>query len=178
MYYKCNDFEVFLHLSEATHVTDWLRTIVRCCGNDPFRNFGFYMLRSPWEDLELARPLTKFFMEIEVVFRPLIFEFTPDRLFSPQLAAEYRDLHDQSEQSLFHLAGDLNCAFKHVLEEAVVLGQRARTENWHEEWLEVEFGLWIEEKMSRNGGVAHRAITRNEKQKARRVAYRMQRDRS
>jgi disulfide oxidoreductase YuzD len=171
MYYKFNDFEICLRLTEAADVTDWLRTIVRRCGNDPFRQFNFYMLRCNWVDLQHARSLVEFFRDNELIFRPITFEFTPRPIWGT--GELWRDYSLKDNQSLFHMLDATSCLARCALEEAVDLGKRARRENWTEDWLDVEFGFWFDEKMSKEGAKALRDMILTRKQKAKSEAARL-----
>ena len=44
MYYRSNDFELNLHLTEMGNAVQWLQSIIKLCGCDPFGQFSFYLL--------------------------------------------------------------------------------------------------------------------------------------
>ena len=152
MYFKSNDFNISMNLADMEMATEWLQTIIRRCGNDPFQHLSFYMTKSFWEELEYALPLAKLYFENELVMRPLPLPTPP---------------------SLFHMEDPLREVFPRALEEVIDLGKRAGEEGWSEDWLDVEFGTWLDEKLSevvpRKAKVAKTGRHRRERARAERA---------
>ena len=154
MYFKSNDFNISMNLADMDKATAWLQIIIRRCGNDPFQHLGFYMTKSFWEELENALPLAKLYVENELTLRPLPLPTLP---------------------SLFHMEDPLREVFPRALEEVIDLGKRAGEEGWSEDWLDVEFGTWLDEKLSevvpRKAKVAKRGRRRRERARARELQH-------
>ena len=153
MYYGSNDFEAALHLHEMTMAVEWIRGIVVRCGSAPFRQFNFFIARHTWPDLQDMLPLAQLVLETDLKLEPRPVR-EPDPI-SDEWPSWYRENHlrmTQEPKSLFHFASSWKREFQRVLESAVQLGQKASVEGWHEDWLDVEFGLWIEEKLNSGPG--------------------------
>lgn len=142
MYYKSNKFILTLHLAEMEKATAWLRNIINRCGPDPFHQFSFYMTKFFWADLDNAHALAKLWFEHDLVLNPVFFAYDPPS--TEEFAVEIFTMDDWIRKT-----------YSAALEEATVLGKRAREENWSEELLDLEFATWVEGK--RYGGDAHRA---------------------
>ena len=53
-----------------------------------------------------------------------------------------------------------------AFDEGVALGKKARVEEWSEDWLDVEFGLWVEERQNSGwGGYIGRKLKKKHKRK-------------
>ena len=154
MYFKANDFEVTAAMHDMAAAAAWLRTVLMRCGNDPFRHFNFYIYSGhTWPELWHIRSLTQLFADTGLRLKPRYMGRCPPG----------------APNSLFHLSGRQD-AFREALEDAVAFGARARTEDWHEDWLDMEFASWLEDEMStRSAKVAKAASRRYQRLKRQRA---------
>ena len=160
IYYRSNTFELSLHLVHMDYAVQWLRYVIRLCGDRPFGRFSFYLLSGSWKDLHCIKPLTSLFMERDVLLRPATFRITR----GAHLGGERMGLLEENAASLFHIPDPVIAKFRRVLEQAVQLGKRGRVEEWHEDWFEVEFADWLDERMDNEGADYRAKVKRAEKQ--------------
>lgn len=65
------------------------------------------------------------------------------------------EVHEKFD-SVFCMDDPWRLSYRNALEQAVELGKKARIESWSAEYLDVEFGCWLEDTPS--NGDAKRAI--------------------
>ena len=128
-YYKSNNFEMTIQMSDLKAASAWLRTIVARCGTDPFGHFQFYLCNLRWIELPFLRDFVQLFRDIDL-----------------QLPIQSPD--GRTITAWFWSATRMTHVLDWALAEAVALGKKARVEGWSEDWLDVEFGLWAEEKQN------------------------------
>ena len=160
LYYKSNAFQVSLHFVETEHAVNWVQSIIRRCGNDPFKHFSFYITRLRWTELKYARPFAMLYMEHDLVLRPM--SEMPG--WAPGIHTY--DHHGGHFNSLFHTKEFYVDKLWRTLEEVVELGKRARQEGWSQDWFDLEFLRYYDEKMDQEGAKAHRDVIRYRRRKA------------
>lgn len=147
LYYKSNSFDLALQLSDTKRATGWLRHIIQRCGNDPFKHFTFFVRNSFWADLHHARDLAAFFHIKDLHLAP-----RPEQTSLENAERPIRVLPPERHD----LAGDVirmddpdRFSFRIALERAIKMGRTAKREAWSEEWLDYEFGVWLDKTLSK-----------------------------
>ena len=153
MYYQSNDFVLTLSLTEMAHAVAWIRSVVVRCGDRPFRGFHFQFGKHDWRELDHLWPIVQLYARTEVQLigsKPSSVRWTC--LEQHDIRTDYNPAHNVVE----------------VVDEGISLGDRARKENWDEDCLNVEFGVWVGETQS------HGDILKclNEGKKKRKIAAR------
>lgn len=137
-YYLCNNFELALTTSEFDQACDWIKHAARNCGSRPFKTFRFFMTKVIWEDIEG-------FLSLARLFHGTMIELACPEYDESKLRPWNCYQRLQSQESIFRMPAE-NAFTQDALEEVVALGRQARAEDWHEQMLDVEFGLWADEK--------------------------------
>ena len=138
IYYGSNSFQITVQLSDLPAASAWLRSIVARCGTNPFRQFRFYLCQPCWRGLHFLRDFVQLFREVDLQLGTGSASKWPCRRRS----------------ALFWSESGESGVLDQALDEAVELGKKARAEDWSEDWLDVEFGLWVEEKLSKGNALA------------------------
>ena len=131
VYFKCNTFIVEAALSKFGGVGRWMERIGERCGRQAFLGFSFYVIeRSSWNDYSRMWKLVRLLAcgKIELDTSAI------------DLQAEAPQRGHSKTQSLFHLSRAMTGYYIQVgLEEAVLLGAKARREGWNSSTLWLEF---------------------------------------
>ena len=126
----------------------WLRSIIKLCGCDPFGQFSFYLLSGCWKDLHCMKSLASLFLDQDLQFRP-----ATGGIYKAWLSNGNISFHE-STASWFNRACrsfDPAGVWTRVLKQAIELGRQASAEDWHPDWFDVEFALWVEERFNNEG---------------------------
>ena len=139
MYYKSNDLQIRVKMADFEAASAWLRNVVARCGSHPFRHFAFCPCNAAWANLHYLRDLVQ-------LLRETGFQY-------PQVPAYY----EPRDSSIFLFPSGFGWGnLGPSLDEAVELGKKASVEGWSEDWLDVEFGWWVEEKQETGPGAIMR----------------------
>lgn len=172
MYYKLNEFEASLQLSDAQRASDWLRNMVKRCGNEPFKHFTFFITNTVWSDLHSSRRLATFFSEHNLVLTPVPCRPSGDIMskWSSWRRESFERYRKPEYECVFRMDDPAQTSFRIALEEAADLGRKAREEDWSEDWFEYEFGSWLDDKLSsKEASRARTAVKWRQKQKRERL---------
>lgn len=138
IYYANNEFELGVTTKEFEQASQWIRTVVGRCGIKPFKRLIFDVRQAFLKDLGELLPLARLLHDTGV-----------------NLGNKKCSNQDCREDCSFCVARG-SCAFimswsqhslRQALKEVARLGVLARNEDWSSQWLDVEFGLWLDEKL-------------------------------
>ena len=137
IHFQSNRFVLAINTDEIPDACWWLQSVSQICGPRPFGSVHFYIKNSRSTDVRFFLPLAQQFHETfsELSDQPEV--DTP---------ADCR-AHGWVFLSIFWTFQGQRFIFE-ALEEVKAMGIKASREDWHSQWLEVEFGLWAEGRLN------------------------------
>jgi hypothetical protein len=121
VYFKINAFIMHVRLADFEQAASWLDKVASHCGKRPFRRFRFQMRYCRWSELPKAKPLTLLLaagtLELD--------------LGGIDITAPVR-MRGSAQSGKLIMMNDLQGGryIQRALEEALLLGQTAREQNW------------------------------------------------
>jgi len=136
IYNATNRFNITINLQQFGPLSSWLQTIAQLCGPKPFRtitiNVRGHVRRDP-----------RYLLPFVVVLRAMGLEL-------PMAKRDFMDNRTKMVKSSVTTCFTPPCSNDvqalRVLDDAYELGRKAWVKDWTEEWLELEFGSWVEEQ--------------------------------
>jgi hypothetical protein len=149
IFYAGNVFDLWLNTSHFPVACNWLASIARRCGPQPFRFFQFVVCYPRWDDLEHLTSVARLYFETPI---ELMFPGPSDSLGCNH-TVRTKPWHEiwpagpcptrhPSCDSIFEMQSYNKPLYWQELENIAALGRRAREQKWSRIRFELELDMW------------------------------------